>query len=212
MGAGAAGHRHRTGQPGLGEADQVYRVHLALNQDEIPGRWRRRGASGEPGQHGVADLAHVVRACGEVRVGQRGDRGGLGGGRALDGGRGVRALHNRSHGRVHQRRIGRDQRADGDDAGLVAAPVVPQPLRQRRPFLCHGRERGRHLIRGGRTVTGVGVATVELPGRHPPGHGQAPVPAGLGHGPASVASRRALRISAVEAAPGSSWPTLRGPR
>jgi hypothetical protein len=35
---------------------------------------------------------------------------------------------------------------------------------------------------------------------------------GCGHRRVRAASRRAPRMSAVEAAPGSSWPTLRGPR
>ena len=67
-------------QPGFGEADQVGRVHLAADEDKVPGRRRGGAAAGQAGEHGVGDLPHVVRAGGQVRVGQRGDRRGLDGG------------------------------------------------------------------------------------------------------------------------------------
>ncbi len=66
MRAGAAGHRCRSHQPGLGELDQLGRADLAPDQDEVAG-WRRRGASFvEKVEDRLADLADVIRPLGQL--------------------------------------------------------------------------------------------------------------------------------------------------
>ena len=125
MGVGAAGDRYRAGQPGVGEADQVGRVHLAPDENEAAGLGWRGIAVGQVGEDSAGDLAYVVGAGGQVRVGQCGDRRGLRGGRALDRGRRIGTVTCRRHGRVHQGRVGRDQCADGDDVRLLGAPAFP---------------------------------------------------------------------------------------
>ena len=47
---------------------------------KLPAGRRRGAAAGQVGEHGAGDLAHVVGAGGQVRVGQCGDRRGLRGG------------------------------------------------------------------------------------------------------------------------------------
>ena len=78
VGAGAAGDRHRAGQPAIGQLDQVGRVDLAADQDERSRRGRGRGVPAQVVDHGRGDLADVARALGQVGVGQGGEHGGLG--------------------------------------------------------------------------------------------------------------------------------------
>ena len=86
--AGPARDRHRAGQltagpPTVGQLDEVGRVDLAADQDELSRRGRRAGWSAQVIEHGRGHLADVAGALGQVGVGQRGEHGGLGlGGRA----------------------------------------------------------------------------------------------------------------------------------
>ena len=211
VGIGAPGHRYRTHQPVLGEPDQVGRIHLTLDEDEVTRRRRGGLARGEPGQHGVGDLADVIGAGRQVRVGQRGQDGGLGR-RRLPHRVGSRASpRDRRHSGFDQARIESDQRADRDDVGLLVASLGVQPLRQRGSLRRHGRERLPDLIRAGGPGLPLEAGRIDLSRSGAFRHRKPLIAAGGRHGAAST-SRRAVRISTDEAAPGSSWPTLRGPR
>ena len=85
--------------------------------------------------------------------------------------------------------------------GVVGAAAAARPRHPRRPGPPGHRGRPRHLPRPGRG-----------PQRRHPVRPHLTVRPGTVTGAVRAASRSAPRMSAAEAAPGSSWPTLRGPR
>ena len=172
--------------------------------------FRRRGDRGGRGRQRVTPsitqngfvLRLVAHAAGSAGRGERVERG---------------------HGK---RRVGGQQSADLDDVRLVGPSRLAEPSGERAPFGGDPGE-GRAYVAGGHGRLGPcpvrcsrpgasgRVGQVKLTGRHPLGDWRSAVRGGHGApAPASraAASRRAVRISTVEAAPGSSWPTLRGPR
>ena len=62
----------------VGQLDEVGRVDLAADQDELSRRGRGRAGPAQVIEHGRGHLADVARALGQVGVGQRGEHGGLG--------------------------------------------------------------------------------------------------------------------------------------
>ncbi len=213
--AGPAADRDRAGQARLGQPDEVGRVDLAADQDEVTGRKRRGFGARKVADHGLGHLADVARALGQVRVGQRGQQPGLGLAGLADGVRAVGAGPHRLKCLVDQGGVPRDQRGDVDDAGLQVLALVAEFGGQGGAVLGHGGEGGANVVLGrGPMSVGFaeGVAEVDLAQAGPFGYRLPAVTAGSGHRPVRAASRRAPRMSAVETAPGSSWPTLRGPR
>ena len=234
--AGAAGNRNGAGQPGVGQPDEVGRVDLTADQDEVPVRRRDGRARGQLGYDRLTDLAHVVGPGGQVLARQRGQDGGLFVGRADHRGDRAGAVLHRGGRRIDQSRVARHQAADLHDRGLFGPVVGAELGRQREPFRGHGRERGPdrghrgwsagrltgpvrlrlapgHLRRwpgGVLSRTGwpgpgpAGSAQVELAGGDPFGDHTAPERFARAHEAARMASRRAPRIRADDAAPGSS--------
>jgi len=133
------------------------------------------------------------------------------------------APHRVKH-RADQGGIRRDQRAYVHDAGVPVPAERTKLPGEHGAVVGHRGEGHAHLIRGGPGRRAVGapwrlavgstacVAEIDLADADSLGYRLSPVAAGTGHRPPRAASRRAARMSAVEAAPGSSWPTLRGPR
>ncbi len=180
----------------------------------------------------LADVARPLREvrvgqCLEdrgLRLGRRRDRGG--GGRQREapgtggnrfrgclvaaGGRSARPRERVERGRG-ERRVGGHERADLHDARLVVASRLAEPAGERVPLGGDPGEGGAHLV--GRYGHRLGACPgcrlarqVKLTGRRPLGNWRSPVGGHGAPGPASPAatSRRAPRISTVEAAPGSS--------
>ncbi len=213
--ASAAAGRDRPGQASVvGEPDEVRRVHLAADQDERAVGGCCHGTR-EPADDRLGDLSHVARALREVRVGKRLEDRGLGFGGLAHGGRGGGTGPHGVRRGGGQRRVARDQRADLDDAGLAVTSGRAELRGELGAFGGHGGESGGHVIG---THAGAGarprrVGQVQLPRGHPVGDRR---PTEYRHRPASpaasspaasspeAASRRAARISAVDAAPGSS--------
>ncbi len=238
--ARAARDRDRADQARLGQFDQVGRAHLAPDQDEVARLARRRqrrcesALRAQPLEDRAGDLPDVARPLGQLGVVQLLHRRGVPLGGLPHRGGGIGAVaHRRDRGRG-ERRIARYQRPDRDDLRFRTAPGLPQPFGQRGPLGRHRGERGGDVLgrgAGGRGVVDGGVAddsqyarcrprrhrqTAESDRRlgrragllsHPPIPARPPHPAGR-----EATSRSACRISADEAAPGSSCPTLRGPR
>ena len=228
--ARAAADRDRPGQASVvGEPDQVRRVHLAADQDERAVRGGRHRA-GEPYDDRLRDLPHVARALRQVRVGKGLEDRGLCFRGVAHGDLGGGARQHRGRRGGGQRRIGRDQRADLHDACLAVSPGCAELRGEPGAFRGHGGEGGGHVI-GPRAAAlqarasawtrragPRGVGQVQLARRHPVGdrrtaeYRHRPASPALASPAPAAASRRAARISAVDAAPGSSCPTLRGPR
>ena len=199
-------------EPRLGELDQVARAHFTADQDEVTGRARRLAGSAEMRQDCVGHLADVAGPLGQLRARQRLDHRGL----CLRGlphcRRGVGAAVHRRHGGPDQRDVGGDQRPDVDDGGFIVAAGAAQPLGQRGPLRRDRGERVPDLVGGGADRR-VQVSDMKPARRRALGDGQSPEPHGWAHRACRMAmSLSAPMISAVEAAPGSSCPTLRGPR
>ncbi len=166
--------------------------------------------------HGRGHLADVARPLGQVGVGQGGEHGGLSLGGRPDGGDAVGSGPHRVDRRADQGGVRRDQRADVDDAGLEILAALAQPAGERGPLLRDRGERRPDVVLARVRLAPVrfagSVAEVDPPGADALRHRLTPVATGCGHRPACAAPARAPRMSAVETAPGSSWPTLRGPR
>ena len=125
--------------------------------------------------------------------------------------------HHRRRGRRprrgRRRGVGRDQPPDLDDGRFLIAPGVTQPFRQRESLRGYRRERVPDLLRRGADRR-FGVGDVQGAQGDALGDGQPPEPHRHQLIRSAAARRHAARarISAVNAAPGSSCPTLRGPR
>ena len=124
----------------------------------------------------------------------------------------VGPARDRGHGGPHQRGIRCYQGRHADDVRLGGPAGHAKSFGQ---IVTVGGDRGERLADllsrriGGRARVG----DVEQPRGHPLGHWLTREAGGLAHVACRAAtSRRAPRISAIDAAPGSSCPTLRGPR
>ena len=217
--------RHDGGVPGLraaGERDGHHRaVELGdVRGPEVVGDEHDRVVPHRAGQlvgraresrGAAAERADVLGARGEPLVAERGDRGGVlvagahdGLGRRPPGGR--VALD-----RGVERRIGRHQRAGGDDVGLVVASAVAQARGDRLELGGRRRERGAGAVELGRApIGGHGRGLGHRGGEHPRATRRRARRAGqalqrmLAHQPGLPTERRsAWTISAVEVAPGS---------
>jgi hypothetical protein len=149
---------------------------------------------GAGGQGGVGQGGQQVGVVGD-RVGDRGPGGLAGGERGVDLGPQVGVLG--------------DEPVGVDDVGGLGLAGPPEPVGQ--GFQVGG-DRGERLVDGQATgsVRRVGRA-VDAPERaeRDAGRGR---PALVGPPHAPITSARALKISQVDVAPGSWWPTLRSPR